>query len=362
MTDYTIREFRRGDREGYLELYETVFGARKSPEWFAWKYEDNPYADHVPVYVAETNGEIVGARSFFALRLRHGDTTVPVLQPCDTMVHPDHRRRGIFTRMTEAAIDRYAPEDPVLFFDFPNENSLPGNLKLGWRVVAEVPTYYRVQRPGALADLNDSLLQRLVDRAGDLAIGAYLGIRDRVGHGHSGDVAVDRHDTLPVATLLDINRQNVPDRFHAARDEEFYRWRFGNPDYDYSAYVARVDGEAVGAVVLGVREETDVAIFADVLPLTPAEESPEPVYAALVEAALDDVSETGLVAVREGVIPPKLLASYGFRRDADFPLSQFSGPITLVVRPLPDDAWSLAGHDLLDFDNWLLSFCDKDSA
>ncbi|MFC6836198.1 GNAT family N-acetyltransferase [Halomarina ordinaria] len=358
--DYTVRPY-DGDREGYLDLYETVFGARKSREWFAWKYEDNPYADHVPIYVAQRDGEVVGARSFFGLELRAGERTYTTLEPCDTMVHPDHRRRGLFTRMTERAIERYADDGLDLFFDFPNEQSLPGNLKLGWRVVETVTTHYRVQHPGALAPVGEeSLVGRALDAAGATAMDAYFGLRGRRVRRLGRDVTVSHYDGVPADHLCPLYESHVPKRFHANRDETFYGWRYDNPEYDYTTYLARRDGEVVGAAVVGESAAKGVANVLDVHPLTDRAAN-APVYAALLRSLLQDVSAIPLVALRDGVVPPRVLSGFGFHPDTALPLSKLTEPATLVARPLEDE-WTLDGRSLTDPRDWQVSICEKDTA
>ncbi|MFC7155231.1 GNAT family N-acetyltransferase [Halomarina halobia] len=360
--EYAIRPYRDGDRRGYIDLYEAVFGARKDADWFAWKYEDNPYVDHVPVYVAERDGEIVGVRSFFCLRLRANGRTYESLEPCDTMVHPDHQRRGLFTRMTERAIERYADEPFDFFFDFPNEKSLPGNLKLGWEVVETVPTYYRIQHPGAFTPFGDeSLVGRVVDAAGATAMSAYFGLRGTRARRLVRGVTVSRYDVIPVETLVSLYEGRIPDRFHADRDRTFYGWRYENPEYDYTAYVARRDDAPVGAAIVGTSARRGVANVMDVHPLDGGSAG-APAYAALLRTILRDVEDLPLVAVRGGGLPPDLLTAFGFHPDTAFPLSQVTEPATLVARPLTDEhSWVIDGKDLTDPDSWLVSICEKDT-
>jgi hypothetical protein len=35
--EYSIRPFEAGDRAGYLNLFDEVFGDRPSDQWFDWK-------------------------------------------------------------------------------------------------------------------------------------------------------------------------------------------------------------------------------------------------------------------------------------------------------------------------------------
>ncbi|ADD04929.1 GNAT family acetyltransferase [Natrialba magadii ATCC 43099] len=149
---YTVRPFRPSDRSAFLSLYDEVFDRKRGTGWFRWKFERNPFVDHVPIIVAERGGELVGARSFFAQPVRNGETVFPAFQPCDTMVHSDHRRQGLFGRMNELALERYAgqAQDPAFCFNFPNEHSKQGNINHGWRDVGSVPMYYRPQDPSTV--------------------------------------------------------------------------------------------------------------------------------------------------------------------------------------------------------------------
>lgn len=134
---YVIRPYEPDDRDDFLELYDQVLGDRND-EWFRWKYEDNPYSDHVPMIVATDEGRIVGTKPAFALELRIGEETYQGLQPADVMVHEDHRRRGLYSRTTERLKERYRDREAALFFNFPNEATLSGSLKHGWQIVEEV--------------------------------------------------------------------------------------------------------------------------------------------------------------------------------------------------------------------------------
>jgi len=115
--EYTIRPYRSGDLQAFLELDTVVWDREQSPEWFRWKYISNPFVDFVPIVVAEQDGEIVGSRPFMVFELRAGESTFIGYQPADTSVHPDHRRNGIFSSMTEFALTEYAGTEPDFYFN-----------------------------------------------------------------------------------------------------------------------------------------------------------------------------------------------------------------------------------------------------
>ncbi|MCU4974149.1 GNAT family N-acetyltransferase [Halobacteria archaeon AArc-m2/3/4] len=372
MTDsYEIRRYEPADRDGFLALFEEVLGGEMGAEWFAWKYEQNPYVDHVPIVVAErdsgsnSDSELVGARAFFPLTVAAGTDRYDAFQPCDSMVHPDHQRQGIFTRMTERALEWY--DDVDLFFNFPNHRSLPGNLELGWEIVSTQETYYRVQNPAIW--LSQPWPVESVARA--LARG-YTSVRDRLADS-TGGFDVVRHDHVPPTVLSMLAGSETVSQFHVVRDETFYEWRFENPHWSYRTVVATHAETPVAAVVYGRRERTSGSTtvrIVDVLPLADTERSLDSNSrrTAALSRLLDDILRTNedadVVVAPGGVIPRSVLNARGFHSDSRAPLRWISSSSTHVVRPAganPSD-WTRSGRRLTDESNWRLALCEVDSA
>lgn len=361
---YRIRRYRPDDRDGILALDSVVWNRTQSPEWFDWKYADNPYVDHVPVFVAELDGEIVGARPFMAFRMRLGDETATALQPSDTMVSPDHRRRGLFTRMTERAIEFYEEREPPFFFNFPNEQSRSGYLKLGWQEVGSRATYYRVQSPDAfLGNHLDGKLESLVGNAATSAVNGYYAARRLTAP--SGTATVDRESGVPAARLAALYERRVPERIHAHRTAEFYQWRFASPAWERTTYTASNGGERVASIVVRTRTTEDgvtVTQLADVVPLVGGDEW-EDAVSNLLGAILDDRGDADLISVGAGGLPDDLLRTYGFHPDTSPPLSLTADTRMTVARAVPnrEPNWTWDGRHLTDERNWLLSLCEYDT-
>lgn len=370
MSDYEVRRFEPGDADGFRSLYATVMDERKGHEWFAWKYAENPYADGAPGMVAMHNGTLVAARPLLALPVRVDGEREVALQPADTMVHPDHRRQGLFTRMTERALEHYGADHPF-FFNFPNERSREGYRKLGWAVVSERESYYRIQNPRALGrSRGDGVAVRLASAAATPVARAYCAIRDRTAPA-SPDIAV-RTASDPAATLAGLAVSPPPDRIHAARDEEFYRWRLGNPDWEYTAYVAEREGDPTAAVVAGTASDaggaTDSGSATDwgptttqILDVAPLEGAPEDALAAAVGRIVADHAATDVFVAPPQGIPAGVLRAFGFHADSGPPFSWVASPTSHVVRALPADR-STQGSPLADPGGWLLTFVEADTS
>lgn len=356
--EYEIRPYEPHDKSGFLSLYTTVFGEEKTEDWFAWKYEDNPYIDDVPVIVAVHHRDIVGARPLFALKVGIGDEYDVTLQPADTMVHPDHRRQGLFTRMTEHAIERYAPTTPF-FFNFPNRPARRGYLQLDWQIVSERPSYYRIEHPDRVAeDRNVRPSIRLACRICSPVVQSYYHLRDELSS-VAPDLSVRTERNLPIDDLADLYRASVPEAIHVVRDEEFYEWRFNNPDVEYTTYVVEDDMGPQAAIVSGTSVGTGSTIsrLTDVVPLQSA---PRQALLALIDRILRDPPESDMYIAPCQGIHTTVLRRFGFHADSTPPLSLPATQTTHVVRSLTTQ-WERNGVDITDPNNWVLTFAEDDT-
>ncbi|GGN91133.1 GNAT family N-acetyltransferase [Haloarcula pellucida] len=355
--DYTIRWYRPEDREGFLTLHDRVFSGF-SAEWFDWKFADNPYLPEAPIVVAERDGRIVGARPNLAFQMRAGDTYHTAIQSCDTMVHEDHRRRGLFSRMSQRLFEDYADGGADFTFNVPNRMTTAGLAKLGCEIAGEHTTYYRVQDPAAYAGVDN----RLAAVAGDRAARTYLRARGRRVD-VPDEVSVTRHTEIPASTLARLYRRRPPTEIHAYRDEQFFEYRFGNPRWEYTVYTARLGGRPVAGVVTGTRETESgpVTNVADAVPLVGDAER-DRALPALLDRLLADHTDSTVIAVRGDAIPPALLAAFGFHSDRRLPLRPLATPTTMIVSPVPPDGdWRVAGRDLRDISNWRPTFVEHNT-
>jgi len=358
MTEYTVRWWRSTDVDEFLELFRRVLGGDYGRDWFDWKYATNPYVDHVPIVVAERDGELVGARAFFGLQVAVDGERFTALEPCDTMVRSDHRRQGLFTRMTERAIERYRDGKPSLFFNFPNPLSLPGNLKLGWEEVRKLHTHYRVADPARLAaSRSDGSKLALAGRLVTPVARAYNALRDATTSVPNG-VTVRRESGVPAATLASIHRASSPGGIHAVRDETFYRWRFDNPNREYETYLAADSGSPT-AMIVG-RPATGDATNVKITDVAPLDDHGEPEQLALLGRIVSEYPEAALFSIPSRILPSDTLRRAGFLSDGAFPLSRIGTARTQVVRSL--NGWELNGLDIRDADNWNITFAEVDSS
>jgi len=135
------------DKGKHLELFRDVFDKEMSEELFAWKYQDNPHqVDHESclIYVAKDGDKVVGARSLFPGRVYYKGSWYLGAQAGDTMVHPQYRGQGIFADLLKLSIEDLQARELNVLYNFPNQYSLPGNLRQGATKQSEIVTAVRV--------------------------------------------------------------------------------------------------------------------------------------------------------------------------------------------------------------------------
>lgn len=359
--NYSIRAGGSGDREAFLSLYETVWRHSRSAAWFDWRFVDNPFTDRVELVVAEDAGRVVGAESLLALPLATPNGTVPVRQPVDWIVHPEHRHRGLFTRMTEQLLSMTAGRAELLF-NFPSDALRPGLRKFDWTEVAPVPMRYRVQNAtGVCATLpDDGLGASALTRAATPVVRAVHAVADRLTSSPA-DVTVERVDGIDTNAIRTVYTETRPDTVHVPRTTTYLDWRFANPRWDVATYVARRDDRPVATLVVG-RETADgieKALLLDVQPMT-TEPSRAPAFAAALDAALAELGDVDIVTASARPFPG-VLGRRDFLRDDGFPLDRFATTTTHAVRPLSDPAdTSGFDADVFDADAWTLGLADLD--
>lgn len=343
---YVVRSFESGDREGVLDLLATQWDERPRTDWFDWKYRADPVDSSVPITLAECDGEIVAVQGYVPCRIRRGDTTVLARKPVDAVVHPDHRRKGLYTRVTERAIDRYSDGDPAFFLNYPNEASLGAQQQLGWSAVGVVSTSYRIHRPDALESSRGSTpLERLLTAGLEVAYETV----DRIPRG-TGSYHLERFPSPPADVLETLYESHVPDRLHARRDAEYYRWLCDAPDCEHTVYVAREDGAPVAAVLTRDNGDGTVHVL-DALPVGVDHEAFDDLFAAVVA----DAADASVLTVTDGTLPTRVRRRFGFVSSRLPVLSRFTTPTFMAVRPLePEPPFP----GLTEADRWRVSMLE----
>lgn len=298
----STRLLEEDDIEEVLDLMRMALGEppllRRTPELFRWKHFDNPFGRSIAI-VAEEGGRIVGLRTFMRWRLSTPQSEMlEAIRAVDTATHPDHRRKGIFARLTEEAVEIARHEGVDMIFNTPNEKSRPGYLKMGWREVGPI---------GALVRPSPKMLGGSTEADPD----EYL------------------HETVPADTAGLADR---PARgLRTPRSEDYLRWRFN--DHPSARYFQAGEGPNRAILRPNLRNSRRELVLVDLFgdPGQGAAAAIRSVNRAYLAGWFSAGSPERRAVVRRGFLPvPGLRA------------------LTLVMRPLrelPESYWSLDSWD-----------------
>lgn len=112
-------------RADYTSLANTVFGTFVSDAYYKVKYEDNLYGPSL-ITVVYVDGKTAGTDVMW----RNDIEGRQAYQTVDTCVLESFRGMGLFKKMTQYELDLLGRE--TLVYGFPNANSYPGYVKMGW--------------------------------------------------------------------------------------------------------------------------------------------------------------------------------------------------------------------------------------
>jgi GNAT superfamily N-acetyltransferase len=146
-----------------VELLKITLGeslTKKTVEFWDWKHNENPFGKSKMILAFD--GEmLVGVRAFMCWQFSNVSETLKCVRAVDTAVHPSYQGKGIFSKLTMAALDDCKNDNIKLVFNTPNKISKIGYLKLGWIEIGKLPL--RLLFPFKIPRIyNEKLLRELL--------------------------------------------------------------------------------------------------------------------------------------------------------------------------------------------------------
>lgn len=112
----------------YANLLSENYSRCIEPSFLEWKHKLNPVGASVIAF-AYDGEKLVAARAFQRAYSFSNDKVI--YQPCDTVTHQNYRKKGLFRKLTQLCLDSIDIRNSLII-NFPNDNSEPAYLKLGW--------------------------------------------------------------------------------------------------------------------------------------------------------------------------------------------------------------------------------------
>ena len=233
-------------------LFNLSFGSKIHKGFWEWKYVLNPIGEGLTA-VAKDNGKIVGARPYIPFQMWVNNSKVKTLNGGDGMVHPDYQRRGIFTKMTQSAFERYTNSGYSFMIGFPNQQSAPGGLKIGYKILAYIETLFYPLNTGKLISTKLDI-KYIPDIMGFLYKKLFLSMPKL-------DVLPEEFEFMTFSEYSDelryVDELRDKSSIDIVRSEEYLKWRFDqHPKHKYKYIIAKKNGQLYGYAVISKQKQS----------------------------------------------------------------------------------------------------------
>jgi hypothetical protein len=133
-----FRDFTEKDIDACVKLLQTGHDSGFCRERFEWLHLQNPHAPS-RIALALDNDRLVGFYAVIKKTMQINGKAYIGGRDIDPVVHPDFRRKGMFSRLLDYGLKNFTEID--VLFNFANSLSEPGFLKHGWRSLGNLQDY-----------------------------------------------------------------------------------------------------------------------------------------------------------------------------------------------------------------------------
>jgi GNAT superfamily N-acetyltransferase len=248
-----VRPYVRSDAPGVRDVLQATYGAAAAPaELLNWLWFGNPQATYAGM-VAEAPGRVVGVQPMSVCQCRDAQTNVRGAVLTGVAVHPEFRRRGIFSALVRACEAEAWRVGADFVTTMPNERSRPGFLKLGYTDLGQRSLLIRLLDTKML--VHNSVPVRGLDRLGASLLSATQALLTPTPLRAHADVV---ELTTPPADLESLERDHgrLFPGLGLCRTNPWWHWRYTDvPGRAYRLFELRDRrGQPAGFAVL--RHET----------------------------------------------------------------------------------------------------------
>jgi len=238
-----IIPFSEVNRYELFTLLRTCLGEKETIKrdelFWSWKHEQNPFGSSLVLFGKEGD-QLVGVRAFLRWNWQSNGRFYKALRAVDTVTHPDHQRKGIFSKLTSTALEKAKEEGIDFLYNTPNQNSMPGYLKMGWQEVGLLPMFIKVLEPISFAArLAKNIMLKKEGRIDVTRIISDLP--------YAGPWLTE--NARAIERLIDIDSNMDGRGLTTVRSLDYLLWRYSSHPYiNYHVVEARVDGELRGVI------------------------------------------------------------------------------------------------------------------
>jgi hypothetical protein len=352
-SDCTVTRLRREEIPELIQVKARVYGieAREVPEYYLWKFFDNPHRDgEVPFWVLREGPRMIGGIGAMPVRMRVLDREVRGEFACDMFIERGRQRSGLGTVL----MDAYIGDSP---WPLMVNTSASLHRFLAKRGFVDLSPGFRFRakplRPGAILQERWGGWRGRVARLADPALRMLLAVRTSV-HSRGREAGVVVEEKASFAPWSEVVREAAErDRgILVVRDPAYLRWKYqAHPIRSYRILCASRSGRPVAFATFRLRKPSESSGPLCLIQELFAPRAESGARLALLDHIVRSAREAGAPAVKVLATDPAV------QRDL-----RAAGFLTLKDSPgfLCPRQPGLDGSEIFKLESWVLTGGDCD--
>jgi len=316
-------------------------------ELFKWRYEDNPYEKSI-IFMAVENERVIGFRAFIAQIFVKGDKQYTVFSPSDTIIHREHRRKGIISALNDKCLEeinrKYKDDNVLLINTSTSKPSMPVYLKQGWQKSNGLRRFY----------FKTSILNYCYVRSngnGKAFLSEFIEVNTK-------NYRIEISSKVKSSELSEFNAHiRSANKWTNVRDVRFFNWRYLFLPEKYTFVYCYLDNKLEGYLI--IKQLTDKKSTIDQYEATHSR-----AFNVMVNTA---VKTLHIAQLRSYAFLPEekeMVKKGGFIPESVYLLEKFGRlRFPVLVRPKnpqPEDKdFMVEGQDIREITNWHLQISDR---
>lgn len=208
MTDnYSVEKLLFEELDKLTALKTLCFGTKTNPDFFKWRYFDNPDGEAYCLIIKHKN-QIVGSCAIAPEKFIVFGVQKTIYKYADLMIHPEHRSKGLAAMLVNQLAKDLKQMQEQFLYTFCGNNSAPSFVKNGWTKIGNVNYYFKTKYTLAIKHLFNNP-KTLFD---------------------SGILKETENYTDFFKGYQFITNEN---EVHLVKSKEFFEWRLRDPRFSY---------------------------------------------------------------------------------------------------------------------------------
>ncbi len=145
---YSIARLDSDNIADLAQLRSEVYGTAPGKDYFPRKY-NTAYTgvEHIGFIAYDERRRPAAFYGVIPCFIQYGQTIILAAQSADAMTHPQYQHKGLFLRLVLMTYELCRESGIRLVFGFPNQQSYPGLIRLGWQKT-ETMEYFSIDAGG----------------------------------------------------------------------------------------------------------------------------------------------------------------------------------------------------------------------